>query len=84
MLSRPATKISLTTDDLMAFEQRRQAREAAKAREAEAELAATAAATKTDDEDLSEVADLTPAAQAKATRSRVKREQRIGVSNSRG
>lgn len=30
MLSRPATKITLTTEDLIAYEQRRAAREAAK------------------------------------------------------
>jgi hypothetical protein len=76
MLSRPATKISLTSEDLLAFEKRREARERARLNE----MDSTQETTTSINEDTGASADLTPAAQAKATRSRPTREQRIGVS----
>lgn len=80
MLSRPPTKISLTTDDLITFQHRRQLREAAKAQQLEISQETTMSSF----EDDSRAADVTPAAQTKATRARAIRDQRIGVSNSRG
>ena len=77
MLSRPATKISLTADDIAAYEQRKMAREAMKSQELDS----------SQNSDRSTVEngagageqDLTPAAQTRAARAKMSREQRIGV-----
>lgn len=70
MLSRPATKLSLNADDIAAYEQRKAARDAAKN-------------DAMDDSKTSsqEGTDVPPATSAK---SKMSRDQRIGVSSSRG
>jgi hypothetical protein len=76
MLSRPATKISLTPDDIAAYEQRKQAREALKQRQQQqhdaSESPPNSEMSTIDNPDE----DGTPAAQ---TRAKMTREQRIGV-----
>lgn len=78
MLSRPATKLSLTADDIVAYEQRKMARDAMKQREV-ADSNDSSIASSQD-----EPADMTPAAQARAARSKMPKEQRIGIGASRG
>jgi hypothetical protein len=77
MLSRPATKITLTAEDIAAYEQRRAAREVMK----EQELTSSQDSDKSTVEngEGSREEELTPAAQARATRAKMARDQRIGV-----
>jgi hypothetical protein len=72
MLSRPATKLSLNADDIAAYEQRKAARDAAKN-------------DAMDDSKTSsqEGTDVLPASTAKGSKSKMTREQRIGVGSSR-
>lgn len=78
MLSRPATKISLTADDVVAYEQRKMARDAVK----EQQLDSSQDSTQSTVEDFAEE-DSTPAQQTRAAKAKASREQRIGVGNSR-
>lgn len=68
MLSRPATKLSLNADDIAAYEQRKAARDAAKS-------------DAMDDSKTSsqEGTDVLSTATAKTAKSKMSREQRIGV-----
>lgn len=78
MLSRPATKLSLTVDDVSAYEQRKLTRDAMKEREV------------ADSNDTSKVSfqsdntDMTPEAQSRVARSKMTKDQRVGVGGSRG
>jgi hypothetical protein len=81
MLSRPATKISLTPDDIAAYEQRKMARDAMKSQDLRS-------SQNSDGSTVENAAgpgeqDLTPAAQTRAARVKASREQRIGVGSSR-
>ena len=78
MLSRPATKLSLTADDIIAYEQRKMTKDAIKEREV-AESNDTSKASSQSDS-----TDVTPAAQSRVARSKMTRDQRIGVGSSRG
>lgn len=82
MLSRPATKISLTPDDILAYEQRRAAREAAKTQD----LASSQASQTGNVENgtASKNESQAAATQTRAARVKMSREQRIGVGGSRG
>lgn len=81
MLSRPATKISLTPDDVVAYEQRKAARDALK----NADLNSSQNSDKSTVESGAGMKDedLTPAAQTRAARVKMSREQRIGIGSSR-
>lgn len=82
MLSRPATIITLTPDDIAAYEQRRAASEAQKnmhlnsSQNSDISTVHNGAVAKDD--------DLTPATQTRAARVKMSREQRIGIGSSRG
>lgn len=77
MLSRPATKISLTNDDIAAYEQRKLNRDAMKEREVADSNDTSKASSQSDS------TDVTPAAQGRIARSKMTRDQRIGVGSSR-
>jgi len=84
MLSRPATTINLATEDIIAYEQRKMARDAIKARaEHEQHLLnssqGTSNSTVEDDSNL----DATPAQQTRAAKAKAARDQRIGVGSAR-
>lgn len=75
MLSRPPTKITLTNEDIIAWEQRKAARD-------QQQLENSQDTTHTTVEDNSADLEKTPAQQtraAKAQRSKMEREARIGV-----
>ena len=82
MLSRPATKITLTPDDVAAYEQRKQAREAMQAQDLDSSQSSEKSTVENGSGGRDE--DLTPAAQTRAARVKQAREQRIGVDGSRG
>lgn len=82
MLSRPATKLSLTPDDITAYEQRKMARDAMKNQELDSSQNSDRS-TVGNGTGLGEQ-DLTPAAQTRAARVKMSRDQRIGVGSSRG
>ena len=82
MLSRPATKISLTADDVAAYEQRKMTRDAMKAQELNSSQNSDKSTVENGHSAREE--DLTPAAQTRAARAKMSREQRIGVGSSRG
>ena len=82
MLSRPATKISLTADDVAAYEQRKMARDAMKYQEFDSSQNSDKSTMENGSTQKSE--DVTPAAQTRAARVKASREQRIGVGGSRG
>ncbi|CAK4030875.1 Glucan 1,3-beta-glucosidase [Lecanosticta acicola] len=75
MLSRPATKIPLTADDVAAYEQRQLAR---KARNKSQELGDFDDYGKNDS-----TPEMTPAEEARAVKAKMSRDQRIGVGGSR-
>ena len=81
MLSRPATKISLTPDDIAAYEQRKMARDALKSQGLDSSQNSDRS-TVENGTDLQEE-DLTGAGQTRAARTKMSREQRIGVGSSR-
>ena len=81
MLSRPATKISLTPDDVTAYEQRRLARDAAKNQDLDSSQNSDRSTIEHGTDVREE--DLTPAAQTRAAKAKMSREQRIGVGSSR-
>nr|POE49512.1 hypothetical protein CFP56_50429 [Quercus suber] len=80
MLSRPATKISLTAEDVTAYEQRRMARDAIKDQQHLNQSSQDT--TQSTVEDLTEE-DVTPAQQTRAAKAKASREQRIGLGTSR-
>ena len=82
MLSRPATKISLTADDIILYEQRKMARDAMKAQELDLSQGSERSTVENGGRPTEQ--ELTPAAQTRAARVKASREQRIGVSTSRG
>ena len=82
MLSRPATKLSLTAADITAYDQRKSARDALKAQQLDSSQISDQSTVEDGAEPREE--DLTPAAQTRAARAKITREQRIGVGNSRG
>ena len=82
MLSRPATKISLTPDDVAAYEQRKMARDMMKNQEMSSSQNSDRSTV--ENGNVATEQDVTPAAQSRAARARMSREQRIGVRNSRG
>lgn len=75
MLSRPVTKLALNADDIAAYEQRKAARDAAKSDAMDD--------SKTSSQEGPDV-HVFPASSAKTAKSKMTREQRIGVGNSRG
>ena len=77
MLSRPATKISLTADDIAAYEQRKLTRDSLQAQEMDSSQESQKSGAS------SEAVGLTPAAQARAAKAKLTREQRIGMGNAR-
>lgn len=81
MLSRPATKITLTPDDVAAYEQRKQAREAMQAQDMDSSQSSEQSTVENGNAGGEE--GLMPAAQTRAARVKQAREQRIGVPNSR-
>ena len=83
MLSRPATKIQLTPDDIVSYEQRKATRDAARnqqdlenSQESDMSTVANAEEQKPD--------NVIPPTQTRAARVKMSREQRIGVGNTRG
>lgn len=81
MLSRPATKITLTTDDVLAYEQRKLARDAM--REQHMDSSQDTQVTRgSDDGDMTNEVE-TPAAQTRAAKVKAARDQRIGLGASR-
>ena len=82
MLSRPATKISLTPDDIAAYEQRKAAKDAQ--RNTELNSSQNSDKSTVDNGRVTEDDSLTPAAQTRANKAKMSREQRIGVGSSRG
>lgn len=85
MLSRPATKITLTTEDIALYEQRKMAREAMKAQQQVMEDSSQGSDQSTVDNAADDgEEELTPAAQTRAARAKMGREQRIGVGGPRG
>ena len=81
MLSRPATKITLTQDDIAAYEQRRQAKEMMQTQDLDSSGSSEKSTVENGGGGKDE--DLTPAAQTRAARVKAAREQRIGVGGSR-
>lgn len=85
MLSRPATKLTLTADDILAYEHRKVIREASKAAELESSQTSDQSNQSTVGTGNSLREEITPAAQTtRAARVKMSREQRIGVGSSRG
>ncbi|KAK5108853.1 hypothetical protein LTR62_007743 [Meristemomyces frigidus] len=81
MLSRPATKITLTMDDIIAYEHRKAARDAAQNAELQNQEQMTSSQgsnTSTVEDAASEV-DVTPAQQTRAAKAKAAREARMGV-----
>ncbi|KAK3719110.1 hypothetical protein LTR37_004674 [Vermiconidia calcicola] len=82
MLSRPATKLSLTPDDIVAYEQRKMIRDTMKAQGLESSQNSDRSTV--EDGNGATAEELTPAVQTRAARVKKSREQRIGVGSSRG
>lgn len=82
MLSRPATKISLTPDDIAAYEQRKAARDAQRFQDMNSSQNSDHSTI--DNGGRTQDEDVTPAAQTRAARTKMTREQRIGIGGSRG
>lgn len=83
MLSRPATKITLTPDDIAAYEQRKQAREAMQTQDLDSSQSSEKSTVENGNSHGGGDEDVTPAAQTRAARVKQAREQRIGVGGSR-
>ena len=81
MLSRAATKITLTPDDVAMYERRKSARDATKQEDTHSSQDSNRSTV----EDAIEMPEenTTPAAQTRAARVKMSREQRIGVGSSR-
>lgn len=85
MLSRPATKLTLTTEDIALYEQRKMAREAIKAQQQATEDSSQGSDQSTIENGTERRDDdLTPAAMTRAARVKMSREQRIGLGGARG
>ena len=81
MLSRPSTEITLTPEDIAAYEQRMRARESLRAQEID--TSHNSDKSTVEDAPEPEAEDSSPAAQTRAARSKKAREQRIGVGPSK-
>lgn len=81
MLSRPATKITLTPEDVASYEQRKQARDAMQAQDVDSSQSSDKSTVENGHSRREEEA--IPAAQTRAARVKQAREQRIGVGGSR-
>ncbi|KAK4565491.1 hypothetical protein LTR86_004108 [Recurvomyces mirabilis] len=80
MLSRPATKISLTMDDIIAYEHRKMARDTARHRELEQQMDSSQDTSQSTVEDATtSQQDITPAQQTRATKAKAAREARMGI-----
>jgi len=85
MLSRPPTKISLTTEDIIAYEQRKMMRDAVCEQQMDGSVSQDTSNSTVEDGDASLEQDLTPAQQtraakaAQAQRVRMEREARLGI-----
>jgi hypothetical protein len=75
MLSRPATKISLTMDDIVAFEQRKQARDAARVEQMDSSQDTSHSTV----DDAATHEEVTPAQQTRVARAKASRDARIGL-----
>lgn len=92
MLSRPPTKITLTSEDLHAYEQRKLTRDAMREQQSEHSQSQDTSHSTVEDGDTSldqdVTQDLTPAQQTRAARAqkaRIDRETRMGIAGaSRG
>jgi len=91
MLSRPPTTITLTKEDIEAYEQRKMTRDAMREQQMDGSQDTSGSTVENMDDDIgAEEADMTPAQKTRAARAqkvRLEREARIGVpigSNSRG
>lgn len=82
MLSRPATKITLTADDIAAYEQRKMVRDAMRSQDLNSSQNSDKSTVENGMDGKEE--ELTPAAQTRAARAKMTWEQRIGVGASRG
>lgn len=80
MLSRPATKISLTADDVAAYEQRQMARAA---RNKSQELGDSSDGDIDQRQASTTTPEMTPTDQARAAKAKMTRDQRIGVGATR-
>lgn len=81
MLSRAATKITLTPDDVAAYEQRKQVRDAMQTQDMDSSQTSDKSTVENGHGGREE--EVTPAAQTRAARLKQAREQRIGVDSSR-
>lgn len=77
MLSRPATKITLTPDDIALYEQRKQAREAMQTQDLDSSQSSEKSTVENGHGGREE--KMPPPAQTRAARVKQAREQRIGV-----
>lgn len=82
MLSRAPTRIGLTNDDIIAYQERRMAREAQQNLDMNSSQNSDKSTVENGGTTKDE--DLTPAAQTRAARVKMAREQRIGIGSSRG
>lgn len=83
MLSRPPTTITLTKEDIEAYEQRKLTRDAMRERQMDSSQDTSGSTVEgMDGEGVTEEADMTPAQQTRAARAqklRLEREARIGI-----
>jgi len=84
MLSRPATRITLTPDDILAYEQRKAARDAQKQFDMSSSQHSNNSTVTSDVTIPEKQVDSAPPTQTRAARVKQSREQRIGVGSSRG
>ncbi|KAK3054259.1 hypothetical protein LTR09_004527 [Extremus antarcticus] len=82
MLSRPATKVSLTTKDITEYDQRKNARDMMRSQQLDSSQNSDQSTVEDGSQPIEE--DLTPATQTRAAKAKMSREQRIGVGTSRG
>ncbi|KAK3073018.1 hypothetical protein LTR53_005742 [Teratosphaeriaceae sp. CCFEE 6253] len=75
MLSRPATKISLTADDIIAYEHRKEMRDSMRADEMDSSRDSSNSTV----DDATEEQDSNMAQQARAAKLKAAREQRMGL-----
>lgn len=82
MLSRPATRITLTVEDIIVYEHRKAIRDAEREEQMDASQATSESTVEDVDEDSITQKDLMPAQQTRAARTKAAREARIGVGGS--
>ena len=81
MLSRPATKITLMPDDILAYEQRKQARDAMQSQDLDSSQESEQSTIENGTQEQKK--ESSPPTQTRAARVKAAREQRIGVGGSR-